>query len=115
MDATRSATTIDACRSGNDAENEQASCHGVRPTDGCISGRSPPLSTQQILASTAAATEDSKEQGHHEQHEEDEEQDLRDLGSAGCDAAEAEHGSNNCNDQEDDSVVQHGRSFQRND
>jgi hypothetical protein len=60
----------------------------------------------QCVASSA--TEQAEQEGHHGHHHKDHEEDLGGPGSTRCDAAKTEERGNECNEKEDNGVVQHG-------
>jgi hypothetical protein len=63
-----------------------------------------PPRSMSVLSSSS---EQAGDQRHDEQHEEYEKQDFGDFGGTGCEAPKTEQRSDNCNDKEHRSVVQH--------
>jgi hypothetical protein len=60
----------------------------------------------RLYLGTAAANE-VHDKADDQQHHEDEEQNFSDTGSGTCHTTEAKNGSNDCNNEKDDSPIQH--------
>jgi len=50
----------------------------------------------------------SENQGYHEKNQKDEEQDFCDADGSACNPAKTQHACDECDNQKNDSVVQHG-------